>query len=300
MFPLLHGKYHPLLIFSRVRVQKLRVPLVTRPTSFALRSEQRSRGTYRRVDKEPKAVIHVNRYNRCWRLVRAGMIVDGKSRDCEKNPSEVDHAFLVVPMYYGTIDLHQCLAGAEQRPREATPLRSRSTLPLARLWLPPCPLCTLWLPAFAGSGNHSSRKVTQHPQNPLPPGVRAIAALYALCGIYLGITGALMLLRPGTISMSAGAPLLFGLELAGPYMFLLMALVGAAVAWGLSKLNNVTRHAAQLIAITGIVMLLPAVSAATVTANAKALITAGAGVIVRVLVAWYLAQAQVAEQFHRK
>jgi len=136
-------------------------------------------------------------------------------------------------------------------------------------------------------------------QTPLPAGVRAIAALYALSGIYLGIAGAVMLLRPGALSMSAGAPLLFGLELAGPYMFLLMALAGAAVAWGLLKLNNIMRHVAQLIAITGIVMLVPAVSAATVTANAKALITGGAGIIVRVLVAWYLAQAEVAEQFHR-
>ena len=129
--------------------------------------------------------------------------------------------------------------------------------------------------------------------------MRAIAALYALCAIYLGITGALMLVRPGTISMSAGAPLLFGLELAGPYMFLLTALAGAAVAWGLLKLNNITRHVAMLIAIAGIVMLAPAVSAATAAANVKALIPGGAGIIVRVLVAWYLAQAEVVEQFRR-
>ena len=62
--------------------------------------------------------------------------------------------------------------------------------------------------------------------NPLSNGVRAIAALFALCGIYLAILAAFMLARPGTISMSAGAPLLFGLELAGPYMFLLMAAGG--------------------------------------------------------------------------
>ena len=35
----------------------------------------------------------------------------------------------------------------------------------------------------------------------LPSGVRAIAVLFALCGIYLGITGLLILLRPGVISM---------------------------------------------------------------------------------------------------
>lgn len=141
--------------------------------------------------------------------------------------------------------------------------------------------------------------MTQQTQKPLPAGIRAIAALYALCAIYLGLTGVLMLVRPGAIPMSAGAPLLFGLELAGPYMFLLTALAGAAVVWGLLKLNNITRHVAMLIAITGIVMLVPAVSAATGAANVKALITGGAGIIVRVLVAWYLAQAEVVEHFRR-
>ncbi len=108
-----------------------------------------------------------------------------------------------------------------------------------------------------------------------------------------------MLVRPGTISMSAGAPLLFGLELAGPYMFLLMAVVGGGVAWGLVELNNIVRHAALLIAIAGIVMLVPPVSAATVMVQPKALAFGGLGIIVRVMVAWYLSRGEVADAFHR-
>jgi hypothetical protein len=131
----------------------------------------------------------------------------------------------------------------------------------------------------------------------VPNGVRAIAALFALCGIYLGIAGAIMLLSPGTISMSAGAPLLFGSELSGPYMFLLAALAGALVAWGLVKLNNITRHIATLIAIAGVVMLVPSVSAATVMAQPKPLILGGFGIIVRVIVAWYLSRGDIAENF---
>ena len=131
----------------------------------------------------------------------------------------------------------------------------------------------------------------------VPNGVRAIAALFALCGIYLGIAGATMLLSPGTISMSAGAPLLFGLELSGPYMFLLAAVAAAVVAWGLVKLNNITRHIAMLIAIAGVVMLVPSVSAATVMAQPKPLILGGCGIIVRVVVAWYLARGDVADNF---
>lgn len=120
----------------------------------------------------------------------------------------------------------------------------------------------------------------------MPAGVRAIAALYALSGTYLAVTGTVMLVHYGAVPMSAGAPLLFGLELAGPYIFLLMALVGWAVAWGLVKMNNITRHVAQLIAIAGIVWLWPTVSDAVATANTKALIPGGLGIIVRVVVAW--------------
>lgn len=133
--------------------------------------------------------------------------------------------------------------------------------------------------------------------NPPPNGVRAIAALFALSAIYLGIAAGLILVSPGAIAMSAGAPLLFGLELAGPYMFLLMAVVGGGVAWGLLELNNIVRHAALLIAITGIVMLVPSVSAATVMVQPKALALGGLGIIVRVMVAWYLSRGEIADQF---
>ena len=135
------------------------------------------------------------------------------------------------------------------------------------------------------------------PSSPIPDGVRAIAALFALCGIYLGIVAVLMLFRPGTIALSAGAPLLFGLELSGPFMFLLMAGVGGAVAWGLLKLNNIARRAARLIAIAGIVMLVPSVSAATVTVQPKALAFGGLGIVVRMMVAWYLSRGEIVDQF---
>ncbi|MGA8299763.1 MAG: hypothetical protein WB817_09770 [Terriglobales bacterium] len=133
----------------------------------------------------------------------------------------------------------------------------------------------------------------------LPAAVRAIAALFALSGLYLAILAVITLASPGTIPMSAAAPLLFGLELAGPYMFLLMAVAAGAVAWGLFKRNNITRHVAMLIAITGIVMLVPPVSDATVTGNLKLLAASGAGIIIRVIVAWNLGRSETAEQFRR-
>ena len=133
--------------------------------------------------------------------------------------------------------------------------------------------------------------------NPIPAGVRAIAALYGLCAAYLATLGILMLMRPGVISMAAGAPLLFGLELSGPYMFLLTAVVSGLIAWGLIRLNRFARHAATLAAIAGVAMLVPSVSGAVIMVQVKPLVRGGLGIIVRVMVAWYLSQAHVADQF---
>ncbi len=139
-----------------------------------------------------------------------------------------------------------------------------------------------------------------HTANPAPSGVRAIAGLFAACGIYLGTIGLVILVRPGTISVVAGAPLLFGLELAGPYMFLLTVVVAGVIAWGLTRLNNLARRAAILVAITGVVMLVPPVSGAVVMVQFGALLRGGLGIIVRVMVAWYLSQGHIADQFKRR
>jgi len=139
--------------------------------------------------------------------------------------------------------------------------------------------------------------VNESNPNPTPSGVRAIAALFALSGIYLAICGLLMLARPGLISMTVGAPLLFGLELAGPYMFLLIAVAAGGIAWGLIRLNNIMRHAAILAACAGIVMLVPPVSGAVVAVRLKGLVLGGLGIIIRVMVAWYLSQEHVADHF---
>lgn len=130
-----------------------------------------------------------------------------------------------------------------------------------------------------------------------PGGIRAIAGLFALCSAYLAFAGLAMLVRPGAISMSVGAPLLFGLELAGPYMFLLVAAIGAVIAWGLFNFSNIARRIAVFIAVAGVVMLVPIVSAATIMAQPKMLALGGIGIIVRVMIAWYLWREDVVEQF---
>ena len=130
----------------------------------------------------------------------------------------------------------------------------------------------------------------------IPTGVTATAFVFFLAAVYLGLIGAVMLASPGALSMAMGAPLLNGLELAGPYMFLLMAGAGALIGWGLLGLNNWARRAAIVIGIIGLVMLVPSVSAAAVDFRAS-LLWGGLGIIVRVVIVWYLYQSPVAERF---
>ena len=130
-----------------------------------------------------------------------------------------------------------------------------------------------------------------------PLGVTVVAIMFFAAAAYLLVLALIMLLSPGAVSMMLGSPLLGGLELAGPYMFLLMAGLGTAVGLGLLLLNNWARRAAALICMIGFVMLIPEVSMAVVEFRAAALIWGGLGIMVRVIITWYLYQSPVAEVF---
>ena len=129
-----------------------------------------------------------------------------------------------------------------------------------------------------------------------PIGVTAIAILFTLVSCYLAALGSIMLLAPGAVSMSLGAPLLHGLQLAGPYMFLLTGAVAAIVAFGLYRLNNLARRAAVMVCFAGMVMLLPKVSADAADISPRFFI-AGSMVVIRIMIVWYLWQIRIAEKF---
>jgi len=131
-----------------------------------------------------------------------------------------------------------------------------------------------------------------------PAGVTAVASAYFLSGAYLLVVGLIMLVRPGVISMAAGAPLLGGLELAGPYMFLLAGGVCVIVALGLWWLHRWARWLAILIAIISVIMLLPSVSSAMLDFRIVRLAWGGLGTILRVLIVWYLFQEPVHNSFN--
>lgn len=123
--------------------------------------------------------------------------------------------------------------------------------------------------------------------------------VFFVAGSYLAIVGAVMRILPGSISMTAGSPLLNGLELSGPYMFLFAGAFGGLIGFGLLKLNNWARRAAIIVSLLGMIMLVPTVSAAATSFSAS-LWWNGLGVVVRVVIVWYLWQAPVTQVFEKR
>jgi len=80
-------------------------------------------------------------------------------------------------------------------------------------------------------------------------------------------------------------------------MFLLVAGVGLAVAFGLLRLQRWARWMAILIAMIGMVLLLPSVSSALIDFRFGRLVWGGLGVIIRSMIVWYLFQEPVKEAF---
>jgi hypothetical protein len=132
-----------------------------------------------------------------------------------------------------------------------------------------------------------------------PQGVTFISGLYFAVAAYLAALALLMLFAPGTVSMRIGAPFLGGLELAGPFAFLLASVVAGLTGWGLLRLNNWARRGAAVLALIGIVFLVAPVSSAVISLNLSGLFWGGLGVMVRVIIAWYLYQRPVIDVFEK-
>ena len=131
-----------------------------------------------------------------------------------------------------------------------------------------------------------------------PAGVTAIAALFGLAAIYLWTIGMVKLLAPNAISLMSGASLMYGLELAGPYIALLVGTGWALVGWGLFRLHNWARWAAMLVMTIGIAWLVPKISMAEMGVP---ILWSGLQIALRAAAAWYLAQAPaVIDSFARK
>jgi hypothetical protein len=121
-----------------------------------------------------------------------------------------------------------------------------------------------------------------------PAGVIVISILFFAAAIYLWAIGMVKLLAPDAITLMSGAQLMYGLELAGPYMALLVGSAWALVAWGLFRLHNWARWAAMLVMIVGVAWLVPKISLAELGAP---VFWYGLQIALRAAAAWYLAQA---------
>lgn len=131
-----------------------------------------------------------------------------------------------------------------------------------------------------------------------PAVVTGIAVLFLLAAVYLWTIGVVRLVAPGAVSLMSGAPLMYGLELAGPYMALLVGSGWALVGCGLLQLHNWARWAAMAVMTIGIAWLVPEISAAEL---GWPLLWYGLQIALRAATAWYLAQSpSVIDCFTRK
>jgi hypothetical protein len=131
-----------------------------------------------------------------------------------------------------------------------------------------------------------------------PGGITGIAVLFFVAAIYLWAIGAVKLLAPDAISLMSGAPLMYGLELAGPYMTLLVGSGYALVGWGLFRLHNWARWAAMAVMVLGVAALVPTISMAAIGVP---MLLYGLQIALRAAAGWYLAQAPaVIDSFSKK
>jgi hypothetical protein len=121
-----------------------------------------------------------------------------------------------------------------------------------------------------------------------PAGVTVLIVLFFLAAIYLWIIAAVKLVAPGAISLMIAKRFTYGLELAGPYMILLVGGGYALVGWGLIRLQNWARWAAMAVLALGIGFLVPKISAAEL---GWPVLSYGLQIALRAAVAWYLAQS---------
>jgi hypothetical protein len=133
-----------------------------------------------------------------------------------------------------------------------------------------------------------------------PASVTVIAALFFLVAGYLATIGIIELVAPGTLSMALGAGVTYGRELTGPQTALSVGAGWALVGWGLYRLRNWARWCAILLMVIGVAGSVPVVSAAARDLTWRFFLYGGQ-IMVRVVVAWYLAASpELVEAFVRK
>jgi hypothetical protein len=124
------------------------------------------------------------------------------------------------------------------------------------------------------------------PKRPVP--VTLISIYFLFSALYLWILAAILIVTPGKVTLTLGSRFMHGLELAGPYMMLLVGSGYALIAWGLYRLHNWARWLAMLPLTLGLASLVPAISAARFDVK---FFECGIEIALFAAAAFYLAQA---------
>ena len=133
-----------------------------------------------------------------------------------------------------------------------------------------------------------------------PASVTVIVALFFLVAGYLVAIGIADFVAPGTLAMTMKTGVTYGRELTGPQTALSVGAGWALVGWGLYRLRNWARWCAMLLMVIGVAGSVPAVSAAARDLGWRFFFY-GAQIMVRVVIAWYLAASpELIEAFVRK
>lgn len=118
-----------------------------------------------------------------------------------------------------------------------------------------------------------------------------LAVLFLVTGAYLWTIAGVRLVAPGSVSLMAGEDFMYGLELAGPYMTLLVGGGYLFVGWGLLRVHNWARWTTMMVLALGVGFLVPRISSAEL---GWPVLWYGLQIALRVAAAWYLAQSTAA------
>jgi hypothetical protein len=133
-----------------------------------------------------------------------------------------------------------------------------------------------------------------------PASVTVIAALFLLVAVYLVTIGIVEFVVPGTLSMTRAAGITYGRELDRPQTAISIGAGWALIGWGLYRLRNWARWCAVVLMVVGVAGSVPAVSSAARDLTWR-FFSYGAQIMVRVVIAWYLAASpELIEAFRGK
>jgi hypothetical protein len=132
-----------------------------------------------------------------------------------------------------------------------------------------------------------------------PGSVTVIAGLFFLVAGYLIVVGIVEFFAPGTLAMTRAAGITYGRELDGPQTAISVAAGWALVGWGVYRLKNWARWCAISLMVIGVAGSVPAVSAAARDLGWRFFFY-GAQIMVRIVIAWYLAASpELVDAFRR-